>query len=130
MARYLWPTLEAHNLTALAYHISTDRKTTRRGLKNAHTALNDCKTTLALLLAIVKYKDIKTFEDLYQFSEQARTPIHIFYGKYKGWAINNMDDQDIHWLFNKTEDQYIRNALENEILNRNNIDENEELPFQ
>ena len=129
MARYLWPTLEAHNLTALAYHISTDRKTTRRGLKNAHTALNDCKTTLALLLAIVKYKDIKTFEDLYQFSEQARTPIHIFYGKYKGWAINNMDDQDIHWLFNKTEDQYIRDALENEILNRNNIDENEELPF-
>ena len=129
MARYMWPTLEAHNLTALAYHISSDRKATRRGLRNAHSARNDCQTTYALLLAIVRKKDFKSFDELYTFSEQARYPTHIFYGKYKGWAIKNLDDRDINWLLNKTDDHYLRVSLENEQLLRTNINENEELPF-
>lgn len=129
MARYLWPTLEAHNLTALAYFVSSDRKATRRGLRNAHSALNDCKITYSLLLKIVREKGFKTFEELYEFSEMARYPTHIFYGKYKGWAIKDMDDRDIHWLMGKTDDEYLRISLENEILSRNNIDEQEELPF-
>lgn len=129
MARYLWPTLEAHNLTALAYFVGSDRKATRRGLRNAHSALNDCKTTYSLLLKIVREKGFKTFEELYEFSELARYPTHIFYGKYKGWAIKDMDDRDIHWLMGKTDDEYLRISLENEILSRNSIDEQEELPF-
>ncbi|MFW2024322.1 3'-5' exonuclease [Acinetobacter baumannii] len=129
MARYLWPTLEAHNLSALAYQISKNRKSTRRGLRNSHSALNDCKTTYSLLLEIVQTKGIKSFEELFEFSEQARYPTHIFYGKYKGWAIKDMDDRDIHWLMNKTLDGYLHMALENELLSRNSIDEQDELPF-
>lgn len=118
MARYLWPTLEAHNLTALAYHISSDRKATRRGLKNAHSALNDCQTTYKLLLAIILQKEIKTFEELYEFSELTRYPSHIFYGKYKGWAIKDLDDKDIDWLQAKSSDQYLNVSLEKEIERR------------
>ncbi|MBJ9954375.1 3'-5' exonuclease [Acinetobacter baumannii] len=129
MARYLWPTLEAHNLTALAYFVGSDRKATRRGLRNAHSALKDCQTTLSLLMKIVKEKGIKSFEELYEFSEQARYPTHIFYGKYRGWAIKDLDDRDLHWILNKTEDDYLRISLENELLSRSNINENEELPF-
>ncbi|MDN8331694.1 3'-5' exonuclease, partial [Acinetobacter baumannii] len=105
------------------------RKSTRRGLRNSHSALNDCKTTYSLLLEIVRTKGIKSFEELYEFSEQARYPTHIFYGKYKGWAIKDMDDRDIHWLMNKTLDGYLHMALENELLSRNSIDEEDELPF-
>lgn len=129
MARYLWPTLEAHNLSALAYQISKNRKSTRRGLRNSHSALNDCKTTYSLLLEIVQTKGIKSFEELFEFSEQARYPTHIFYGKYKGWAIKDMDDREIHWLMGKTNDGYLHIALENELLSRNSIDEEDGLPF-
>ena len=81
MARFLWPNLESHNLSALAYQISSDRKATRRNLRKAHSALNDCWTTLHLLIAITIERNIKSFEELYAFSEQARYPTHIFYGK-------------------------------------------------
>ena len=129
IARYLWPSLEAHNLTALAYFAGSDRKATRRGLRNAHSALNDCKTTYSLLLKIVRQQGIKSFKELHEFSELARYPTHIFYGKYKGWAIKDMEDTDLNRLMRKTDDSYLRISLENELLSRSTIDEQEELPF-
>ncbi len=129
MARYIWPTLEAHNLMALAYHISSDRKATRRGLRNSHSALTDCKTTFSLVARIIREKNITSLEELWEFSEKARYPTHIFYGKYKGWAIKDMDDIDLHWLLGKSTDHYLLVSIENELLARNNIDENEALPF-
>ncbi|MDC4498053.1 3'-5' exonuclease [Acinetobacter baumannii] len=129
MARYLWPTLEAHNLTALAYHISRDRKSTRRGLKNAHSALNDCKTTYGLLHTIVQEKNIKSFQELYLFSEKARIPTHIFYGKYKGSAIADLDMHALTFLARKTEDQYLLKAIDYELFQRSNSDFTNELPW-
>lgn len=129
MAHFLWPNLESHNLTALAYQVSSDRKATRRGLKNAHSALNDCKTTYSLLAAIVRETRIMSFEELYEFSEQSRYPTHIFYGKYKGTSIKDLEDKDIHWLLGKTDDPYLKISLENELLARSSIDEQNELPF-
>ena len=129
MARNLWPTLEAHNLTALAYYVSSDRKDQRRRLRKAHSALNDCWTTLILLIAITIEKNIKSFDELYEFSEQSRYPTHIFYGKYKGTSIKDLEDKNIHWLLGKTDDPYLKIALENELLARSSIDEQNELPF-
>jgi exodeoxyribonuclease X len=129
MARYLWPTLESHNLTALAYQVSSDRKATRMALKNAHSAWNDCYTTLSLLCVIIRETGISSFEELYEYSEQARYPTHIFYGKYRGWAIKDMEDKDIHWLLGRTDDHYLKISLENELLARSSIDEQNQLPF-
>ncbi|HAV5431496.1 TPA: 3'-5' exonuclease [Acinetobacter baumannii] len=131
MARYLWPTLEAHNLNALAYHISRDRKTTRRGLRNSHSALTDCKTTYSLLLKIVQEKNIKSFQELYLFSEKARIPTHIFYGKYRGSAIAELDKSTLIWLHQKSTCPYLLTALEVELGTRaaiSDFDDNE-MPF-
>ena len=129
MARYLWPKLESHNLTALAYQVSSDRKATRRGLKNAHSALNDCKTTYSLLVAIVRETKISSFEELFDFSESARYPTHIFFFLYKSTSIKDLEDKNIHWLLGKTDDPYLKISLENELLARSSIDEQNELPF-
>ncbi|MEQ1369225.1 3'-5' exonuclease [Acinetobacter schindleri] len=129
MSRYIWPKFESHNLSALTYELSDDRKEARKRLKHSHSALNDCRTTLVLLIHICNEKKIRSMDELYEFSEMARYPTHIFYGKYKGWAIKDMDDKDIHWLMGKTDDEYLRTSLENELLERSNINENEELPF-
>ncbi len=129
IARYIWPKLEAHNLSALAYHVSSNRKATRRGLRTAHSALSDCMTTYSLLNAIIRHQGVRSMEELYELSEQARYPTHIFYGKYKGWAIKDLDDTDIHWLMRRTEDEYLKRSLEDELLSRSTIDEQEELPF-
>lgn len=131
MARYLWPKLESHKLSVLAYYIHDrkEHKKARQLIKYAHGASVDVEITFLLLMAICQQRDIQTLEELYEFSEMARYPTHIFYGKYKGWAIKDMDDQDIHWLMGKTDDEYLRTSLENELLERSNINENEELPF-
>ena len=129
MARFLWPNLDSHTLSAVALYVSKNRGKTAHDLRFAHSALNDCRTTISVLIAIIHEAGISSFEELYEFSEKARYPTHIFYGKYRGWAIKDLDDRDLHWLFNKTEDDYLRISLENEILSRNNINEDEELPF-
>ncbi|EOR05002.1 3'-5' exonuclease [Acinetobacter tandoii] len=129
MSRYLWPTLDAHNLSAMALHISPNRGMTAHELRFAHSALSDCKTTFSVLTAIVEETGISSFEELYEFSEQSRYPTHIFYGKYRGWAIKDMEDKELHEVLNKTDDQYLRISLENELLARSNLDEQNQLPF-
>ncbi|ONN53226.1 MAG: 3'-5' exonuclease [Acinetobacter sp.] len=125
MARYLWPHFESHKLTALAYQLSCDRKATRRGVRGAHSALNDCKTTHSLLLNIVRARQIKSMEELYQFSQIARIPTHIFYGPHRGKAIADLSSYDLEYIARKSDDQYLLTAIQTELLSR----EEEELPF-
>ena len=125
MARYLWPHFESHKLTALAYQLSCDRKATRRGVRGAHSALNDCKTTHSLLLNIVRVRQIKSMEELYQFSQIARIPTHIFYGPHRGKAIADLSSYDLEYIARKSDDQYLLTAIQTELLSR----EEEELPF-
>ncbi len=122
MARYLWPHFESHSLTALSYQLSRDRKAARRSLKGAHSALNDCKTTYSLLLHIVRQKQIKSMEELYQFSEMTRMPTHIFNGAYKGYAISDLPDQALDELIKKS-DGFLLSSLQKESFERS------ELPF-
>lgn len=131
MARHLWPKLESYKLSVLAYYIHprNEHKKARQLIKDAHGAFTDVQMTYLLLEEICQQKGIQTLEELYEFSEMARYPTHIFYGKYKGWAIKDMDDTDIQWLMSKTEDEYLRISLENELLERSNINEEEQLPF-
>lgn len=128
IARYLWPHFESHTLTALSYQLSRDRKATRRGLRGAHSALNDCKTTYVLLCNIVRERQIKSMQELYQFSEMARTPTHIFYGPHRGKAIVDLSSYDLEFIARKSQDNYLLNAIENELLSRQSL-EDEELPF-
>ncbi|ENU92530.1 hypothetical protein F971_01512 [Acinetobacter vivianii] len=133
MARRLWPTLETHTLSALAYHISHDRDATREHLKDAHSAITDCYTTFDLLKVIVEQQNIQTMDELAKFAESCRYPTHIFFGDFKGCAISDMETDDLVYLFAKTKDKFLKSSLENELEHRQqehmfNSDQ-ESLPF-
>lgn len=115
MSRYIWPELDAHNLSAMALYVSTNRGMTAHSLRFAHDALTDCMTTLSVLLAIIHKTGVSSFEELYQFSEQARIPTHIFWGKYKGRSIASLDEWDIEWLIKRTDDNYLASALQDQL---------------
>lgn len=122
MARRLWPQLESHSLTALAYHVSENKKQTRIYLKEAHSAINDCYTTFEILKAIVKTAGLKDMEDLSAFAYNSRTPTHIFNGEYKGYAISDLPDQILEDLIEKS-DGFLLSSLRTESFRRS------ELPF-
>lgn len=133
--RYIHPEWNSHKLTVICYRLAAENRIgtslyeIRQLIKRAHNALVDCVLTNILTEYIVSSLNLKSIEELYEASEIARYPTHIFYGKYKGWAIKDMDDRDIHNLLKKIDDSYLKISLENELLSRNEIDEQEELPF-
>ncbi|GMA11141.1 DNA exonuclease [Acinetobacter gyllenbergii] len=122
MSRYLWPQLESHKLSVLALYLSENRSQTAHELRFAHCATQDCDTTFEVLKAICQQRQIKSIEELYKFSELARTPTHIFYGKYKGYAISDLPDQALDDLIEKS-DGFLLSSLRTESFRRN------ELPF-
>ena len=122
MARRLWPQLESHSLTALAYHVSENKRQTRICLKEAHSAINDCYTTFEILKAIVITAGLNDMEDLAAFSYNSRTPTHIFYGEYKGYAISDLPDQALDDLKENSEG-FLLSSLRAESFRRS------ELPF-
>ena len=122
MARRLWPQLESHSLTALAYHVSENKRQTRICLKEAHSAINDCYTTFEILKAIVITAGLNDMEDLAAFSYHSRTPTHIFYGEYKGYAISDLPDQALDDLKENSEG-FLLSSLRTESFRRS------ELPF-
>lgn len=113
MARNLWPDLDAHNLSALAYRFAYDKKAMREHLKNAHNAFADCVTTITLLEEIIREKNITSIEQLYDFSQLARIPTHMPWGKHKGVLIHELPYSYKNWLFSLADlDPYLRQALE------------------
>ncbi|MDR8085471.1 3'-5' exonuclease, partial [Acinetobacter baumannii] len=78
---------------------------------------------------IVQEKNIKSFQELYLFSEKARIPTHIFYGKYKGSAIADLDMHALTFLARKSEDQYLLKAIDYELFQRSNSDFTNDLPW-
>lgn len=113
MARNLWPDLDAHNLSALAYRFAYDKKAMREHLKNAHNAFADCVTTITLLEEIIREKNITSIEQLYDFSQLARIPTHMPFGKHKGVPIYDLPNSYKNWLFGLADlDPYLRQALE------------------
>ncbi|WP_038343035.1 3'-5' exonuclease [Acinetobacter sp. A47] len=133
MARRLWPTLETHTLSALAYHISPDKGEMREHLKEAHSAVTDCYTTFDLLKTIVEHQSIQTMEELAVFAESCRYPTHIFYGEFKGHAITDLETDDLIFLFAKTKDKFLKRSLEAELEHRQHEEmfssDQEPLPF-
>lgn len=126
MARYIWPSLKTHTLNALAYYVSSNRKQTQYNVRNAHNALVDCNTTFELLRAIMQIAGLRTIEELYQFSESARIPTHIFYGKYKGTALSDLELEQLEWIKHRSDDQYLLIAIDLAIERQNELSD---LPF-
>ena len=116
-SRWLFPELDSHKQTAMLYHLF-DHETARAVCLEAHNALADvrmCHMLLDALIEEMERRDIpcETWEELWQFSEIARIPTVMTFGKHKGTAIKDVPSSYKHWLLGQSDvDPYLRQALE------------------
>jgi exodeoxyribonuclease X len=113
LARSLWPDLDSYSQSALLYFL--DRQNARETLKNAHSAAADVLICKTILDAIIDRTASKSWEELWNHSEQARTPTVIAFGKHKGTPIANLPRDYKQWLLRATDppiDKYLRIAIE------------------
>ena len=122
MANFLLPTLESHKLVSLLYHFHRD--IARAQARDAHAAIADIYFTELVLgslidLANSQGHEISDVESLYEFSEMARIPTHLSFGKHKGEAITDLAAHSdgagyLKWLLKQdTVDPYLAEACKN-----------------
>jgi len=97
MARDLWPNLDSHTLTALVYFTQGASKETRERLRSAHSATADVIFCEEILRVMIAEKGITSFEDLYAYSEEARIPKIMTFGKFRGEPVTNVDRGYANW---------------------------------
>lgn len=137
--RYLNPEWSSHKLVVCCYRLATESKVTSKVswvqsiARQSHNAMMDCYLTEILLEYIVNSLNLQSIEELYQASEHARIPTHIFYGPHKGKAIKDLFNEDISWLQYKSKDPYLLRALNIEMEERSSApgwnEIYDELPF-
>lgn len=111
LSRMVWPDLP-HNLTAMYYHVMDDLELARKHLRHAHNAKADIYFTGVLLKNLVQHLGIKDMQSLFLFSEKARIPTIINFGKHKGTAIKDLDSSYVAWLLRQDDlDPYLVKAL-------------------
>lgn len=111
LSRMVYPD-EAHNISALIYMLTKGSIKARESIRNAHNAKQDILLTAIVLKDICLRLGIKDLRALYLFSEQARIPTHITFGKYKGTAIKDIPSDYITWLLKQPDlDPYLKKAL-------------------
>lgn len=112
MARRLWPEFEARTITYLVYALTPDKAKAREQVKSAHSAWDDILMTGFILDQILLKTGIKTLKDLYLFSELARLPTHMTFGKYKDTAIADVPADYVQWYARQTDvDPYLIKAF-------------------
>jgi exodeoxyribonuclease X len=113
LSRSLWPELDSHSQSAMIYFLERDRA--REWLRNAHCADHDVINCHVLLIHILKKLDldkVRTFEDLWLCSEEARVPKVMHFGKHKGTPIKDIPSDYKAWLLKQPDvDQYLIKAL-------------------
>lgn len=121
MANYLLPTLESHKLVSLLYHFH--REVARAQAKDAHAAIADIYFTELVLGSLIDLANeqghvITDVNGLYEFSQMARIPTHLSFGKHKGEAIVDLATSSegagyLKWLLKQDSvDPYLAQACE------------------
>ena len=112
MARSIWPKLDKHTLTALMYYLYGRNAETRAAVHNAHGAMADVALCRAVLEKMVEMEGIETIAQLYAFSEGARIPKIMGFGKYKGQSVSAVDKGWANWYARQEDtDVYLIAAL-------------------
>ncbi|TWH63855.1 exodeoxyribonuclease X [Azomonas agilis] len=115
LSRDLWPDADSHSQSALIYlHYRTEA---RDLLRNAHAALDDVKNCRLLLIKILEAlkargQTVSSWEALWQYSEAARIPKVMAFGKHKGLPIKDLPSDYRAWLLRQPDvDPYLVKAL-------------------
>lgn len=97
MARDLWPQVDSHTLTALTYFTQGASKEVTEKLRSAHSATADVRLCEELLRVIIAEKGIVDMSALYEYSEEARIPKVMIFGKFKGEPLSSVDRGYANW---------------------------------
>lgn len=118
LAKLVWPDLDSYTQSALLYHVLGANETTRERLRDAHSALADVKNCRIILqelideLRLMGYP-LRSWEDLWLVSEEARRPKVMPFGKHQGLPIGEVPRDYKIWLLKQPDvDPYLRQALE------------------
>ena len=120
LSRSLHPELDSHRLGAMVYHFVKDKATARMMLQDAHRAAADvilCKLVLNAMMRAHGFVNC-TPEWLWEFSEQARVPKVMPFGKWsplqcgKEVPIKDLPyDYKVWCLKQKDMDPYVLRAI-------------------
>lgn len=119
ISRYMFPDLDSHNQSAMLYYIARlygIESVVREALKNAHCAGDDVINCARLLRFLVKEALANgmlkedSWEALYEFSELARIPTVMGFGKHKGDKIRDVPRSYVQWYRrqDETDPYYIK----------------------
>lgn len=118
IAKKLWPEFESHKQLAVLYALNPHMAKTLG--RDAHSAGADVLMCAEILRqAALHLRNLgvvwSSWEDVWKFSERARVPETMPFGKHKGTPINELPGDYIIWALNnlKEMDPYLRKALEN-----------------
>lgn len=117
LSSLLWPTADSHSQSAMIYlHYRTEAPGL---LRNAHAALDDVQNCRLLLIKIMDAlaarlgRQVASWDELWELSEDARLPRVIRFGKHAGSAIADIPADYKSWLLKQDNiDPYLRKALE------------------
>jgi exodeoxyribonuclease X len=111
MCRALWPALDSHTQGAMLYYLN--RKHAREWLRGAHTAAGDVVICGEILAHVNKAAgQFTSVAEMWNFSEHARIPKVISFGKHKGTRIDDLPHSYRHWIMREPDmDPYLVKAV-------------------
>ncbi|MBN6739617.1 DUF3820 family protein [Acidithiobacillus sp. MC6.1] len=118
MARKVFPGLDSYSQSALLYYFyPNQRPAIRERLRAAHSALADVRFCQIILRQIIRraFPDgLSSWKALWEFSEQARIPETMPFGKHRGVKMAELPADYRKWALEKMPDldPYLRKALE------------------
>ena len=116
MAKNIWSGFDSYNLSALTYALTEPerRPEVRKILIDRHNALTDAQLCLNILRLILKEKqELTSWGSIWKFSEEARIPKTMPFGKHKGMPIKDVPKDYKEWLKGQPDiDEYLLKALE------------------
>ncbi len=108
LARYVWPKLDSHSLSAVLYYVSSDKEGAREMLRGAHSAHVDVHINQIVLRHIIEQTKVKNIQELWELSELARIPTIMPFGKYRDEPISRVDKGYAMWYSKQPDtDPYI-----------------------
>lgn len=112
MARDLWPECDSHTLTALTYFTQGANELTRAKLRDAHSAVADVQLCEELLRNIIAITKITSLDQLFAFSEEARIPKTMTFGKFRDQPVSAVDRGYANWYRRQPDpDPYLLEAF-------------------
>lgn len=111
LCRKLWPDADSHTQGAMFYLLERERA--RRDARNAHSAAADVHALGLIFPHILARCNVgNDIEKLWRFSERARVPDKMTFGKHKGMRIADVPRDYKTWLLKQPDvDPYLRQAL-------------------